>query len=70
MEIKSAGTFSMNFVKGLTRFQALGLKRVTTGMVLYSGEQRFVVHGVNILNPLLAENLWETLTSPVKQEHS
>jgi predicted AAA+ superfamily ATPase len=70
VEIKSAGTFSMDFVKGLERFQALGLKRVTAGMVLYGGEQRFVVHGVSILNPLLAEDIWETLTSPVKQGES
>lgn len=70
VEIKSAGTFSMEFVKGLEHFQALGLKRVTAGMVLYSGEQRCVVHGVSILNPLLAEDIWEILTSPVKQGES
>lgn len=70
VEIKSAGTFSMEFVKGLEHFQALGLKRVTAAMVLYSGEQRFVVHGVSILNPLLAEDIWEILTSPVKQGES
>lgn len=70
VEIKSAGTFSVDFVKGLERFQALGLDRVTAGAVLYGGEQRFVVHGAHILNPLLAEDLWETLTSPVVQGES
>ncbi len=65
VEIKSAGTFSMDFVKGLERFQALGLKRVTAGTVLYGGEQRFIVRGVHILNPLLVEDIWETLTTPV-----
>ncbi len=63
VEIKSGGTFSMDFVKGLNRFQALGLKRVTTGIILYGGEQEFVVDDTRILNPLLSENLWETLCS-------
>jgi predicted AAA+ superfamily ATPase len=66
VEIKSAGTFSMDFVKGLERFQALGLKRVAAGTVLYSGEQRFIVRGVHILNPLFVEDIWETLTTPVE----
>jgi len=65
VEIKSAGTFSMDFVKGLECFQALGLKRVTAGMVLYGGEQRFIVRDVHILNPFLVEDIWETLTTPV-----
>ncbi len=63
VEIKSAATFSLDFLKGLERFQALGLKRVTAGIVLYGGDQRFVVHGTSILNPLHVEDLWETLTS-------
>lgn len=65
VEIKSAGTFSMDFVKGPERFQALGFKRVTAGMVLYGGKQRFIVRGVHILNPLLVEDIWETLTTPL-----
>ncbi len=63
VEIKSAGTFSMDFTKGLERFQALGLERVMAGVVLYGGEQQFVVHGVAILNPLLAEDIWKTLVT-------
>jgi predicted AAA+ superfamily ATPase len=70
VEIKSAGTFSMDLVKGLERFQALELKRVTAGTVLYGGEQRFIVRGVHILNPLLVDDIWETLTSPVEQGES
>ena len=65
VEIKPAGTFSMDFVKGLERFQALGLKRVTAGTVLYGGEQRFIVRGVHILNPLLVENIREILNKTV-----
>ncbi len=67
VEIKSAGTFSSDFVKGLERFQALVLDRVTAGVVLYSGEQQFLVRDVRVLNPLLTEDIWETLTSPVEQ---
>ncbi|MDO8722711.1 MAG: DUF4143 domain-containing protein [Syntrophales bacterium] len=48
VEIKSAGTFSVDFIKGLERFQTLEIKRVATGVVLYNGEQRFNVRGVRI----------------------
>jgi len=65
VEIKSAGTFAVEFVKGLERFHALGIKRVAGGTVLYNGEQRFNVHGVRIFNPLLSEDIWETLTAPL-----
>ncbi|MFH1146239.1 MAG: DUF4143 domain-containing protein [Pseudomonadota bacterium] len=64
VEIKSAGTFFLDFVKGLERFQALGIKRVTAGAVFYNGEQRFNVHVVRAFNPLLVEDVWETLTAP------
>jgi predicted AAA+ superfamily ATPase len=64
VEIKSASTFSTDFLKGLVRFQALGLQRVSPGVVLYSGEQRFDIREVRIFNPLLVEDIWETLTAP------
>ena len=51
VEIKSAGTFSADLVKGLERFQALGIERVNAGTVLFNGEQRFNVRGVRIFNP-------------------
>ncbi|MEI6309992.1 MAG: ATP-binding protein [bacterium] len=66
VEIKSAGTFSVDFIKGLERFQALGMKRVTAGAVLYNGEQQFKVRGVRIFNPFLVEEIWETLTAPLE----
>lgn len=64
VEIKSAATFSPDFVKKLEWFQSLGSERVTTGAVLYNGEQRFNVRGVRVLNPLHVEDIWETLTVP------
>lgn len=62
VEIKSGATFSKDFIKGLERFKMLGVKRVTTGAVLYNGEQRFNVREVRIFNPLLVDDIWETLT--------
>jgi len=62
VEIKSAATFSAAFVKGIEQFKKLGITRLTAGAVLYSGEQRFNVRGVRIFNPLLVDNLWNTLT--------
>jgi predicted AAA+ superfamily ATPase len=70
VEIKSAATFSAEFIKGLERFQALGIKRVTPGAVLYNGEQRFSVHGVRIFNPLLVEDIWGTVTAPPERGES
>jgi len=70
VEIKSAGTFSVDFVKGVERFRALGITRVSAGVVLYNGEQQFNVRGVRIFNPLLIDNIWETLTAPPGQGES
>jgi hypothetical protein len=66
VEIKSAATFSPDFLKGLERFRALGAARVAAGAVLYNGEQRFSIRGVRVFNPLHVEDLWETLTSPAE----
>ena len=68
--LSPAGTFSVDFVKGLERFEALGIKRVAAGAVLYNGDQRFNLRGVRIFNPLLVEDIWETLTTPPEQGES
>jgi predicted AAA+ superfamily ATPase len=65
VEIKSAQTFSANFLKGLEKFRALGPDRVGVETVLYGGEQRFQIQGVHIYNPFFVEDIWETLTSTV-----
>lgn len=70
VEIKSAGTFAADFVKGLERFQTLFAKPVAPGAVLYNGEQNFNVRGVRIFNPIGAGDIWETLTAPSKREKS
>jgi len=69
VEIKSAATFSTDFVKGIERFNALGIKRVTAGAGLYNGEQPFDVRGVRVFNPLHVEDIWETLTEPSTKEN-
>ena len=70
VEIKSAGTFFVDFIKGIERFQELKIKRLAAGAVLYNGEQRFNVRSVRIFNPLLVTDIWETLTEPPKQRES
>ncbi|MFH0902528.1 MAG: ATP-binding protein [Pseudomonadota bacterium] len=63
VEIKSSATFSLELVKGIERFKALGIKRVTAGAVLYNGEQSFTIRDIRVFNPLHADT-WEELTAP------
>ena len=52
VEIKSASTFSTNFLKGLNNFNALVGSQVRQGLVLFNGEHRHAVKDVQVLNPL------------------
>ncbi len=61
VEIKSASTFNVDFLKGLEDFQTLGAGRVANGVVLYNGEQTFNVRGVRVFNPVRVERLTEEL---------
>lgn len=61
IEIKSAATFSKQFLKGIDRFHNLGLKRTAPGTVLYDGDQQHSVRGVTVMNPLAVEDVWEAL---------
>ena len=69
-EIKSAETFSMDFIKGLERFQALGVRRGLQPVPLCNGKQQINVRGTRIFNPLLIEDIWETLILPLEQADS
>ncbi len=64
VEIKSAATFSPDFVGRVEWFQTLGGARVTVGAVLYNGEQSFNIRNVRVFNPLQGEDIWEKLTEP------
>lgn len=61
VEIKSAATFSTDFVKQLEWFRTLGVKRLTTGAVLYNGDRAFNIRGVRVFNPHHEKDIWETL---------
>jgi uncharacterized protein len=51
VEIKSATTFTEEFLKGLGRFRdAVGAK-ASGGYLLYNGKERFKVKGVSVFNP-------------------
>jgi hypothetical protein len=69
VEIKSSSTFSTDFMKGIERFQALGIKRIAPGVVLYNGEQQFNVRGIRIFNPWLTEDIWKSLTFSQEKKH-
>jgi len=66
IEIKSAGTFSMDFLKGIERFQSIGHNNIDSGAVLYNGEQRFNVRNIHIFNPFHVTDIWHTLTAAEK----
>lgn len=70
VEIKSAETYSPDFSKGLKRFEALGIKSVAAGAVLFNGGQDFDIHGVRVFNPLRVGNLWDALTAPSQRRES
>ncbi|MDP2854121.1 MAG: ATP-binding protein [Smithellaceae bacterium] len=63
VEIKSSATFSTDFIKGIERFQALGVKGIAPGFVFYNGDQQFNVRGTRIFNPWLMDDIWQSLTS-------
>jgi len=62
VEIKSASTFSRDFIKGLSTLQALAPDRLMPGTVLYNGEKTFQIHGNRVFNPLASDNIWRDLT--------
>lgn len=61
VEIKSAATFTTDFIRQIELFQTLGIRRVVPGAILYNGEQTFNVRGVRVINPLQVEDIWQTL---------
>lgn len=61
VEIKSAKTFSGDFLKGLDKFASLDVKHLQPGSVLYNGEQTYHIRGQRIFNPFRVENLWTSL---------
>ncbi|HBW47483.1 TPA: AAA family ATPase [bacterium] len=64
IEIKSATTFTSNFIKGLKQIQKLRIKKITPGSILYNGEKKFNVEGIQVFNPFHVKNIWKTLVAP------
>jgi predicted AAA+ superfamily ATPase len=64
VEIKSASTFTRDFLKGIERFRSVVGQRSTGGFVLYDGRERFTVKGTKVLNPIThraAEDFFKTV---------
>lgn len=62
IEIKSAATFTPDFLKGIERFRSTMPRRLSEGFVLYDGQERLMVKGIKILNPIAhgpVENLFD-----------
>ena len=51
IEIKSAETFSPEFLKGINHFQSLGLKNNIKARIIYGGEKSLVFKGIEVLSP-------------------
>jgi predicted AAA+ superfamily ATPase len=65
VEIKSAATFTRDFLKGIERFRSVIGKRATGGLVLYDGRERFTVQGTEVVNPITHRAV-EAFFNPVK----
>ncbi|MCF8128902.1 MAG: ATP-binding protein [Deltaproteobacteria bacterium] len=50
IEIKSAATFTPQFLKGIERFRKAAGERCDNGFVLYGGERKMTVKGVQVMN--------------------
>jgi len=53
IEIKSAATFTPQFIKGIAQFHHAIGDKCAKGIVLYNGQEQHCFHGINVLNPLL-----------------
>ena len=61
IEIKSAATFTPDFLKGINRFAAATGDRCAQGFVLYNGIEQYTLKGTQVMNPLNhpgLEELW------------
>ncbi|MBI1321482.1 MAG: DUF4143 domain-containing protein [Candidatus Hydrogenedens sp.] len=63
IEIKSASTFTPDFIRGIRRLQEASPDAGPSGFVLYSGDRDFVFKETRVLNPLSQQDLWSTLTA-------
>ena len=57
VEIKSASTFTSDFLRGINRFRELVGERSLGGMVLFNGAEEFNLKGTRVCNIFLQESL-------------
>ncbi|MBL0714912.1 MAG: ATP-binding protein [Desulfosarcina sp.] len=57
VEIKSAATFTPNFLKGIEQFRKVAADRCSDGYVLYNGQKEFTLKKTRIFNPILHKGL-------------
>lgn len=57
VEIKSAATFTEEFLKGVERFREAAGARASKGYIMYNGRERFKVRGIGVFNPFLHGDL-------------
>jgi len=53
IEIKSASTFTSDFIKGIESFRTTANERCGRGMVCYNGKEKTVFKNIDILNPFI-----------------
>jgi predicted AAA+ superfamily ATPase len=61
LEIKSAATFTPDFLKGIDRFEKMAGDRCTPGFVLYNGNEQYTLRGTRVITPIKhggVEGLW------------
>jgi predicted AAA+ superfamily ATPase len=61
LEIKSAATFTPDFLKGIDRFGKMAGDRCTPGFILYNGNEQYTLRGTRVINPIKhggMEGLW------------
>jgi hypothetical protein len=59
IEIKSAATFTPDFLKGIDQFGSAVGKRCAPGFVLYNGSEEYTIKGTRVLNPILHRGIEE-----------
>ena len=59
IEIKSAATFSTDFINRLEWFQTLGIKNLQPGIVLYNGDKSFNIREIRVFNLFHNQDIWQ-----------
>jgi hypothetical protein len=57
VEIKSAATFTDEYLKGIESFRNTARSRARAGVVLYNGDQLSEVAGTKVFNPFVHNGL-------------